>query len=122
MSTSRRVAVTSPQTRLARSGRRHRGHWRPSTLDPADAERAVVVYRTQRRRALLAFGLLFALLLGLPALLAVAPSSATMRLADVPVTWLLLALAPFPLLVLLAVWQLRRAERAEETAEAGDAE
>lgn len=119
---SRRVVVMSPQTRLARAGRRHRGHWRPSTLDPADAERAVVVYRTQRRRALLAIAVLFALLLGLPALLAAIPWSATMRLADVPVTWLLLAVAPFPLLVLLAVWQLRRAERAEEPAETGAVE
>lgn len=113
MTGNRRVAVSSPQTRLARAGRRQRGHWRPSTLDPADAERAVAVYHAQRRRALLAFGLLLALLLGMPALLSALGWLSAIRVFGVPADWLLLAVAPFPVMVALARWQLRGAERIE---------
>lgn len=113
MSTNRRVAVSSPQTRLARAGRRHRGHWRPSTLDPVEVERAIAVYHAQRRRAVAAIGVLFALLLGLPALLALLPWLGTARLLGIPLAWLVLGVAPFPVMALLAWWQLRHAERVE---------
>ena len=58
-------------------------------------------------------GLLATVLLGLPLLLAVLPVLDTVRLAGIPVSWLAVAVLPYPLLVLLAGWQMRRAERAE---------
>lgn len=119
MTGHRRVAVSSPQTRLARSGRRHRGHWRPSTLDPVQAERAIAVYHRQRRRALLAFGLLLALLLGMPGLLSMLGWLSNVRLLGIPADWLLLAVAPFPIMVALARWQLRGAERIEADEDGG---
>jgi hypothetical protein len=58
--------------------------------------------------------LLFVLLFGLPVLFAALPALDDLRLLDVPVSWLALVLLPFPVMVLLARWHLRRAERAEE--------
>ncbi|GAB3482517.1 hypothetical protein [Amycolatopsis cihanbeyliensis] len=114
MSTNRRVAVTSPQTRLAHARRRHRARWRPATLDPAEAQRAVRLYRAQRRRSTLAVALLFALIFGLPVLLAAFPALDGLRLLGVPASWIAVAVVPFPAMVSLAWWQLRRAERAED--------
>ncbi|SFQ58870.1 hypothetical protein SAMN05421810_11065 [Amycolatopsis arida] len=113
MSGHRRVAVTSPQTRLARARRRHRGRWRATTLDPADAARAAALYRAQLRRAVLAVLLLFALVGGLPLVLHLRPELDEVRVLDVPVSWLALVAVPFPAMVALAVWQLRGAERTE---------
>jgi hypothetical protein len=109
----RRVAVTSPETRLALAGRRTGAPFVPPHLAPADAERARRIHRRQLRYALTVLGLLSALLLGLPLMLAGAPALDTVRLAGIPVSWLAVAVLPFPLLALLAGWQLRKAERAE---------
>lgn len=109
----KRVAVMSPQTRLAHSRRRLRGRWRMPRLDPADAERAARNYRLQRRRGVPAVIGICVLLLGLPVVLRLAPGLTEVRLLDVPVSWLVLAVLPYPLMVLLARWQLRRAERIE---------
>ncbi|WP_020421209.1 hypothetical protein [Amycolatopsis sp. ATCC 39116] len=111
---NRRVAVMSPQTRLAHARRRQRGRWRPPRLEAADAERALQNYRLQRRRAVAALLLLFAVLAGLPVLFAVWPALDHARLAGVPVSWLVLAVVPYPLLIGLGHWHLRRAERAEK--------
>lgn len=113
MRQQRRVAVTSPQTRLALAGRRHGVPAAPPHLAPADAERARRIHRRQLRYALTVLGLLGALLLGLPLLLVGVPALDTVRLAGIPVSWLAVAVLPYPLMVLLAHWQLRRAERAE---------
>jgi hypothetical protein len=113
MRQQRRVAVTSPQTRLALAGRRHGVPAAPPHLAPADAERARRIHRRQLRYALTVLGLLGALLLGLPLLLVSVPALDTVRLAGIPVSWLAVAVLPYPLMVLLAHWQLRRAERAE---------
>lgn len=115
MSNHRRVAVTSPQTRLAHARRRYRGPWRPTTLDPAEAPRAVGLYRVQRFRAMVALALLFALVVGLPLVLAVWPALDDVRVAGVPVSWLAPVVVPFPAMVTLAFWHLRRAEKAEDT-------
>ncbi|WP_019813363.1 hypothetical protein [Saccharomonospora saliphila] len=109
----RRVTVTSPQTRLAHARRRYRGPWRPTTLDPAEAPRAVALYRAQFRRAALTLSLLVVLLVGLPALLAAAPVLDTVRVAGVPLSWLAVVVVPFPTMVLLALWHLRGVERGE---------
>ena len=110
---ARRVAVTSPQTRLALAGRRSGVAAAPPHLAPADAERAVRVHRTQLRYAMVVLGLLAALLLGLPLLLAAFPALDEVRMAGIPVSWLAVAVLPYPVLVLLARWQLRCAERTE---------
>lgn len=113
----RRVAVMSPQTRLALAQRRHDPHrdrpWRRPQLDPEAAKRAVFFYRRQRVRAITALGLLFTMLFGLPLLLAAWPWLDTARLAGIPVSWLMLAVLPYPMLIALAGWQLRRAEAVE---------
>jgi hypothetical protein len=113
MRQQRRVAVTSPQTRLALAGRRTGTPAAPPHLAPADAERARRIHHRQLRFALTVLGLLATLLLGLPLLLAGTPVLDTVRLAGIPVSWLAVAVLPYPLLVLLAHWQLRRAERTE---------
>ncbi|MGQ0842396.1 hypothetical protein [Actinokineospora sp.] len=120
MSPHRRVVVTSPQTRLAHSRRRHRAAWRPPAMDPGEVRRAVVVYRAQRRRAVAALVALFALLFGLPVLLHAFPSLDDTRLGGIPVSWLVLVAVPYPAMVLIARWQLRRAESAEEAGDPGD--
>jgi hypothetical protein len=109
----RRVAVMSPQTRLALAQRRHDRPWRRPQLDPAAAERAVILYRRQLARAVLALALLFGLLFGLPLALAAWPGLGTVRVAGIPLSWLVPAVLPYPALVALARWQLRRAEAVE---------
>ncbi|HLU59943.1 MAG TPA: hypothetical protein VKZ81_31160 [Pseudonocardia sp.] len=115
MKNPRRVAVTSPQTRVALAGRRHGAPVAPPHLAPADAERARRIHDRQLRYALIALGLLAALLLGLPLLLAALPALDAVRLAGVPVSWLAVAVLPFPLMALLAWWHLRKAERVERS-------
>ncbi|MBV2365396.1 hypothetical protein ACFPZ0_12085 [Streptomonospora nanhaiensis] len=110
----RRVAVTSPQTRLAHARGRARGRWRVPRLDPADADRALRLYRRQRAQALRALAAVLVLLIGLPAAFALWPEGAGPRLLGVPLAWPLLAWLPYPAMMLLARWQLRRAEHIEE--------
>jgi hypothetical protein len=110
----KRVAVMSPQTRLAHSRRRLRGRWRVPNLDPAGAERAVMLYHAQRRLAVAPLVLLFLGILGLPLVFALFPSLDEVRLLGIPVSWLALAVLPYPALTLLAGWHLRRAERVED--------
>ncbi|HWM05911.1 MAG TPA: hypothetical protein VNP92_26510 [Actinophytocola sp.] len=110
----KRVAVMSPQTRLAHSRRRLRGRWRVPKLDPAGVERAAELYRTQRRLAVAPLVLLFVGILGLPLVFAAFPVLDSLRLVGIPVSWLALAVLPYPALTLLAGWHLRRAERAED--------
>ena len=111
----RRVAVTSPQTRLALAGRRGGAVVAHPHLAPADAERARRIHRRQLRHAVVVLAFLGALLFGLPLLLAAAPALDQVRVAGVPVSWLAVAVLPYPVLVLLARWQLRQAERTEQT-------
>ncbi|MFB9305472.1 hypothetical protein [Kibdelosporangium philippinense] len=112
----RRVAVTSPQTRLAHARRRSRGRWRSPVLEPADAERAQRLFRIQRRRAMVAVGWLFALVLLLPLMFSLWPQLDAMRLFGIPLSWLAVVFIPFPAMVFLAIWQLRRAEKPEDQA------
>jgi O-antigen/teichoic acid export membrane protein len=82
-------------------------------LAPAEAERARRVHREQLRLALVTVALLAALIIGLMVLLRVFPGLDEVRVAGVPVSWLAVAVLPYPLLNLLARWQLRGAERVE---------
>jgi hypothetical protein len=118
----RRVAVTSPQTRLALAGRRTGRVTAPPPLSSAVLERARRVHGRQLRSALGVLALLALLLIGLPLALAAAPGADQVRLAGIPLSWLAVAVLPYPVLVLLAGWQLRRAERAEQVEPAERAE
>ena len=111
---AKRVAVMSPQTRLAHSRRKLRGRWRMPRLDPHDTERALRNYRLHRKRGWPALAAIVALLLGLPVVLTLFPGLTEVRMLGIPASWLILAVVPYPAMVLLARWQLRRAERIEE--------
>lgn len=116
MSPTRRVKVTSPQTRLALT-RRHRPHPHPLPLPPLpneEAARALLV--RQRRLALRTLALLGLVLFGVSGLIAALPALDRHTVAGWPVSWLLLAVATYPLLLLLALTHVRAAERAEDRA------
>lgn len=112
----RRVKVTSPQTRIALA-RGHRRH--PQLLPlpaPADAEAARTVFAAQRRTALRTVALLGAVLFGSSGTIAALPVLDRLHVAGVPVSWLVLVVATYPVLLLLALCHVRRAERAESSA------
>jgi hypothetical protein len=113
----RRVAVTSPQTRVALGGRRGPAARAPR-LAAAELERGEQIRRAQLQRAVtgLLAGAVF--LVGLPLVLDQVPALATVRFLGVPVSWLAVAVLPWPVLAALAWWQLRRAEAVED--ERGD--
>ncbi|WP_300009184.1 hypothetical protein [Pseudonocardia sp.] len=115
MTKQRRVAVASPQTRLAMARRRSGVRADRPHLAPADLERARVVHRAQLRSALLAVGWLAVLIIGLPLLLAAFPALDDVPVLGVPLSWLAVAVLPYAVLVALAGWALRRAERTERT-------
>ncbi|MCI0385068.1 hypothetical protein [Streptomyces sp. CNQ085] len=114
----RRVKVTSPQTRIALA-RGHRRH--PQLLPlpaPADAEAARAVFAGQRRTALRTVVLLGVVLFGSSGTIAALPVLDRLSVAGVPVSWLVLVAATYPVL-LLALCHVRRAERAENSAGTG---
>jgi O-antigen/teichoic acid export membrane protein len=108
-----RVTVTSPQTAVVLTARRGGVVAAPRRLTSEERARAERIRRTQLRIAAttLAGGAL--LLVGLPVLLDAMPVLLAIRLIDVPVAWLAVAVLPYPVLALLGRWQLRRAEEAE---------
>jgi hypothetical protein len=112
----RRVAVTSPQTRVALGGRRGPPARAPR-LTPAELARAELIRARQLRRAVTALLAGGAFLVGLPLLLQFAPALDHVRLLGIPLSWLAVAVLPWPVLAGLAWWQLRRAERAETVSE-----
>ena len=114
MPANKRVAVMSPQTRHAHSHRRLRGRFRVPKLDAADAGRALELYRAQRRRAVAPLVLMFAGMFGLPLVLALLPQLDSLRFSGIPLSWIAIVVLPYPGLVLLARWQLHRAERIED--------
>src|SRR5689334_23793978 len=85
----------------------------PPHLGRADLERARRIRRVQLRTALTALGLLTAVVVGLPLLLAALPELDDERVAGIRVSWLAVVVLPYAALVAIAVMQLRRAERIE---------
>ncbi|GAA2415104.1 hypothetical protein GCM10010420_51160 [Streptomyces glaucosporus] len=121
MSGARRVKVTSPQTRIALA-RGHRRH--PQLLPlpaPADAEAARAVFAAQRRTALRTVALLGVVLFGSSGAVAALPALDRVSVWGLPLSWLVLAFATYPVLLLLALCHVRRAERAEDRGGAGRA-
>lgn len=114
MSSSKRVAVTSPQTRLAHARGKLRRRWRAPRLQPGEVQRARKLYAVQRRLAVVPLLGLFALVFGLPLVFVLVPILDTLRVFGIPVSWLALVTLPFLVMVWLALWQLRRAEHAED--------
>lgn len=78
-----------------------------------DIAAARAVYARQRRLAVTSMAALVLLVLGLPLLVVVAPELARLRLGDVPASWLLVGVVPYPALLAVSWVQLRAAERAE---------
>lgn len=109
-----RVVVMSPQTRLARA--RRRGHPGQHLLrpDPGGTDRARALYHAQRRPAVLTLVLMGLLLGGLPLAFSTWPVLDEVRIAGIPLSWLLLGVLPFPVMAAAAIWQLRRAESIED--------
>lgn len=114
----RRVVVTSPQTRVA-LGNRRGPPARVSRLTAPELARAERVRARQLRRAVTALLAGGAFLVGLPLLLHLVPALDDVRLLGVPLSWLAIAVLPWPVLAGLAWWQLRRAEKAETDGEDG---
>ncbi|TYK47952.1 hypothetical protein [Actinomadura decatromicini] len=79
---------------------------------PGPAEARALI-RVQLGIALRTGAVVLAAVAGLPALLALVPAVARIRADGVPVWWTVLAAGLQPLWVATALWQLKRAERAE---------
>jgi hypothetical protein len=108
-----RVRVTSPRTGAVRS-RRAAG---TSEIDAQTDIGDLYMSSLLRAQLRLALGVMAAvgLTLGLlPVLFAVVPASRTVRVAGVPLPWLLLGAVVYPLLVGLGWLYTRLAERNEE--------
>lgn len=69
--------------------------------------------KAQLRSGLLLAALVLVLLGALPIAFYLSPTFATMRVLGIPLPWLLLGVAPFPLLFVVGLWYNRLAERHE---------
>jgi hypothetical protein len=110
---ARRVAVRNPRGKAAR---REPGE-RALTELAEQTEVGEVLLRSLTRAQLMLAVRIFAVfgffLLGLPALFATHPGLADYRILGLPLPWLLLGGAVYPLLVLLGLLYVRQAERNE---------
>jgi hypothetical protein len=113
----RREKLTSPQTRIALArGNRPAQHLLPIP-EPVDTEAARALFRAQRRTAVRTVAVLSALLFGMSGAFALFPALGEVRPGGVPLSWLLLTVAIYPMLFGLALWHVRSAERIEDRAE-----
>ena len=105
-----RVAVTSP-----RLGRRRR----TTIASEIDAQSSVgeiymrSLMRTQLRLALTVVGLLAVTVGALPLVFELSPGVRRAHLLGVPLPWLLLGVGVYPVILALATFYVRRAERVE---------
>ena len=108
-----RVRVTSP-----RMAARRRPPTRSGTSDIAEQTGVGEVYTRSLLRTQLRLGLSAVAVMGLgigslPLIFAVEPQLATLRVLSVPLPWVLVGVAVYPLLVAIAWWHVRASERAE---------
>jgi len=108
-----RVRVTSP--RLASAARPAN---RPGVREIDEQTDLGELYmrsllRTQLRLAVTALTVLALTVGTLPLVFAVQPRLATIRVVTVPLPWLLIGVGVYPVLVAVAWWLVRSAERAE---------
>lgn len=107
----RRVRVTSP-----RAGRPRRR----SVASEIDAQSEVgeiymrSLMRTQLRLALTVLAILLVTVVSLPMVFRLFPVVRRTELFGIPLPWLVLGLGVYPVLIALAVFYVRRAERNEE--------
>ena len=111
MSPTRRVKVTSPQTRVALARRSRVVRGALPLPGPADPARARQVFVAQRRLAVRTVALLGLVLFGTSGVIAVAPALDRVFMVGVPVSWLLWTPATSPVRLVLAVGHVRAAER-----------
>lgn len=107
-----RVRITSPRTVAARSRTRRSN---ASEIDALTRLGEVYVQSLMRAQLRLAAYVVVALAVtlgGLPLLFRLVPVG-DVHLLGIPLTWLLLGLAVYPWLLVLAWWYVRRAERNE---------
>jgi hypothetical protein len=112
-STPQRVRVTSPRMGAAR-----RPPSRPATREIDEQTGLGEVYMRSLLRAQLRPGItviaVLALVLGtLPAVFAIEPQLAAVRVVSVPLPWLLIGVGVYPALLAAAWWTVRAAEHAE---------
>ena len=110
---ARRVAVRNPR---GRAPSRPPGERALAELAEQTAVGEILVRSLTRAQLMLAvriFAVFGCLLLGLPALFATHQGLADYRIVGLPLPWLLLGGAVYPLLVLLGVLYVRQAERNE---------
>lgn len=114
----RRVAVTSPRTEAAlRAGPGRRPRRRRDELaDQTELGDVLIgsLIRAQLGLSLRVLAVFVTLLGGLPVLFALVPAAGRVEVGGVPMPWLLLGVAAFPLLVLLGLVYSRQAERNEQ--------
>ena len=106
-----RVRVTAP-----RAVRRPPGRPALRALDEQDVVGDLLVrslIRAQLALALRLLAVLATLLGGLPLLFALLPATRTAQVLGLPLPWLLLGVAVYPLLAGAAWWSVRTAERVE---------
>ena len=110
----RRVTVTSPRTEAAQRARPRRGR-RDELADQTELGDVLIrsLIRAQLGLALRVLAVFVALLGGLPLVFALAPAAGRAEVGGLPVPWLLLGVATFPLLVLFGLVYVRQAERNE---------
>lgn len=107
-----RVRVTSPRTRAARSRRRRSDAAEIDALTRLGEVYVQSLVRAQLRLAGYVVALLAASLGLLPVLFLTVPVDGV-RLFGVPLPWLLLGVAVYPWLLVIAWWYVRRAEHNE---------
>lgn len=110
----RRVTVTSPRTEAAQWARPARRRL-DELADQTELGDVFIrsLIRAQLGLALQVLAVLVALLGGLPLLFDLVPAAGRTEIGGIPVPWLLLGIATFPLLVLLGILYVRQAERNE---------
>ena len=69
--------------------------------------------RAQLRLGLIVLGVLASVLLGLPLLFALVPATRSLQVIGLPLPWVVLGVALYPAMVLLAAWFDRHAGRLE---------
>lgn len=109
----KRVRITHPRTVAAR-----RGPVRPPSREIDEQTELGEVYmrsliRSQRRLALAVCGAIGVVLAGIALVGAAFPRFGTSRLLGLPLPWVLLGVLVYPVLIALAAYTVRQAERNE---------
>jgi hypothetical protein len=109
----RRVRITHPRTEAAR-----RAPVRPPSHEIGEQTDVGEVYMgslisSQRRLAVLICGLVAGLLAGIALLGALASQLDAVRVVGIPLPWLVLGVGVYPVLIAIAVYTVRQAERNE---------